>query len=187
MPALDASAVAELLLELGERKALRGDNPYGARAYRRAAESLLALTTPIAKLVAEDRLQEIPGVGEAIADIINKLHRNGTHAALESMRREIPAGVLEMLRVPGLRPEQVVKLHKKLGVVSLADLEEAARSDRIREAKGLGAALQNKILQGLEIRRSGRREYHLHRAAELLESAEKSLRGSHSGVKRIAP
>src|SRR5947209_20409 len=115
MLALDATAVAELLLEFGERNALRGDNPYRARAYRRAAESLLALTTPLGKLVDEDRLREIPGVGEAIADIITKLHRGGTHPALEAMRRDVPAGVLEMMRVPGLRPEQVLKLHNKLG------------------------------------------------------------------------
>jgi DNA polymerase (family X) len=47
MPDLDASAIAKLLAEFGQRTALRGGNPYRARAYRRAAESLLALTTPL--------------------------------------------------------------------------------------------------------------------------------------------
>ena len=152
MPRPDTAEVAKLLVELGQRSALRGGNPYRARAYRRAAENLLALSTPLAELIAQDRLREIPGVGEAIAGIIKKLHGTGTHPALETMRQEIPAGVLEMLSVPGLRPEQVLKLHQKLGLASLADLEEATRTDRIRSVKGLGAALQNKILQGLEIR-----------------------------------
>jgi DNA polymerase (family 10) len=115
MPALDVSEIAKLLVEFGQRNALRGGNPYRARAYRRAAESLVALTTPLARLIAQDRLQEIPGVGEAIGGIIKKLHRTGTHPALEAMRQEIPAGVLEMMNVPGLRPEQVLKLHQKLG------------------------------------------------------------------------
>jgi DNA polymerase (family X) len=185
MPGLDASEVAKLLVEFGQRSALRGGTPYRARAYRRAAESLLALSTPLAKLIAQDRLQEIPGVGNAIADIIKKLHRTGTHPSLETMREEFPAGVLEMMSVPGLRAEQVLKLHERLGLSSLAELEEAARAGRISGVKGLGAALQNKILQGLEIRHGGQQRYHLHRAAELLHAAEKSLRASLPRIKRI--
>ena len=81
---LDASAVAKLLHEFGQRTALRGGNPYRARAYSRAAESLLALTMPLEQIVAEDRLREIPGVGDAIADIIAKLHKTGTHGSRPS-------------------------------------------------------------------------------------------------------
>src|ERR1700732_606423 len=81
---LDASAVAKLLHEFSQRTALRGDKPYRARAYSRAAENLLALTMPLEQIVAEDRLREIPGVGAAIADIIAKLHKTGTHAGLPS-------------------------------------------------------------------------------------------------------
>jgi DNA polymerase (family 10) len=74
MPKLDAAAVAKLLAEYGRRSALRGDNRYRARAYWQAAENLLALTEPMAKLVAEGRLRDIPGAGKAIADIITTLH-----------------------------------------------------------------------------------------------------------------
>ena len=57
------------------------------------------LTVPLAEFIHEERLREIPGVGEAIADIITRLHATGTHPGLEIMRKEIPAGVLEMLTV----------------------------------------------------------------------------------------
>ena len=109
MPA-DTPEVARLLREFGQRSALRGGNPYRAKAYIRAAESLTALTEPLAPLIAQGRLTDISGVGDAIADIITKLHAHGTHPSLESMRKEIPAGVLEMLAVPGLRPDKVLKL-----------------------------------------------------------------------------
>jgi DNA polymerase (family 10) len=56
----------------------------------------------------EDRLTEIPGVGDAIAEIITKLHATGSHPSLEKLRKEVPAGVLEMLTVPGLRAEKVM-------------------------------------------------------------------------------
>jgi DNA polymerase (family 10) len=187
MAELDASAVAELLLEFGRRGALRGGNPYRSRAYARAAESLLAVTEPLSRLVAQDRLREIPGVGEAIADIIGKLHATGTHPALETMRRDVPAGVVDMLSIPGLRPDQVSRLHKELGLDSLEALEEAARADRVSCVKGLGPALQRKILQGIDIRRRGRGMRHIHRAAELLEAAAANLAKSNPALCRIVP
>jgi DNA polymerase (family 10) len=114
-------------------------------------------------------------VGEAIADIIIKLYRTGAHPSLEKLRKKIPAGVLEMLTVPGLRPEQVLRLYKDLGITSFAELEAAAKDDRTKKAKGLGASLQAKILQNLAIAKSGDGRLHLHRAAALLEHAKASL------------
>ncbi|SFM51008.1 DNA polymerase (family 10) [Bradyrhizobium sp. Rc3b] len=185
MPTVDAPGVASLLREYAQRTALRGGNPYRAKAYSRAADSLAALVIPLHVLIVEDRLTEIPGVGEAIADIITKLHTTGTHPSLEKLRMEIPEGVLEMMAVPGLRPEKVLRLYKDLGITSLAELEAAARDDRIKKAKGLGAALQTKILQNLAIAKSGEGRLHLHRAAALLAHAKDSIRKSRPELKRI--
>src|ERR687896_195776 len=88
---LDASAVAKLLVELGQRIELSGDSPFKARAYHRAAESLVTLTEPLDKVIADRRLREIPGIGEAIADKIVSFHRTGTHPTLEALRAEAPA------------------------------------------------------------------------------------------------
>jgi DNA polymerase (family X) len=185
MATFDAQAVAQLLREFAGRSSLRGGNPYRAKAYARAADSLAALVVPLAQIVDAGRLTEIPGIGDAIADIVTKLHRTGTHPSLEAMRKEIPAGVLEMLAVPGLRPDKVLKLYKTLGITSLADLEQAAREDRIKSAKGLGGALQAKILRSLAIALSGEGRLHMHRAAILLENAERSLQQAHPELKRI--
>jgi DNA polymerase (family 10) len=181
----NAQTVAKLLREYAQRTALRGGNPYRAKAYARAADSLASLAVPVDRLVAEGRLTEIPGIGEAIADIVTKLHRTGTHPSLEKLRSEIPAGVLELLAVPGLRPEKVIRLYKDLGITSLAELESAAKEDRIRKSKGLGAALQTKILQNLSIAKSGEGRIHLHRAAALLEHARETLASAHPELKRL--
>src|SRR4029079_8552934 len=153
------------------RSALRGGNPYRSKAYIRAAENLLALAEPLSRLVAEGRVTEIPGVGDSIADIITKLHRNGTHPSLEKLRAEIPEGVLDLLSIPGLWADKVMKLHRELGISSIEKLEQAAKQDRLKPIKGLGAALQRKILQGIEIKRSAQGARHLHRAAKLLDAA----------------
>ena len=96
-----APEVARLFLEYGRRSAL-GGNPYRVKAYLRAAESLAAQTETLGRLIKEDRLLEIPGVGVAIADIITKLARTGKHPSLEKMRADIPEGVLGHAVDPGL-------------------------------------------------------------------------------------
>lgn len=132
MPKADTQEVARLLREYAQRTALRGGNPYRAKPYSRAADSLAALAIPLDRLIAEDRL---PGIGDAIADIITKLHRTGSHPSLEKLRQEIPVGVLELLSVPGHRPDKVLRLHRDLGIGSLAELEAAAKDDRIPESQ----------------------------------------------------
>jgi DNA polymerase (family 10) len=182
---LGAADIARALAELGQRTALAGGNPYSARAYERAAQSLAALTTPLADVIARGELRDIPGVGPAIAETIRELHETGTHARLEALRGAVPAGVLEMLRVPGLKPDKILRLHEDLGIASVAELEEACRAGRLQDRKGFGPALQARILQGLETLRHGDGQRLIHRAAQLLEAAQKNLARSHPELRRI--
>src|SRR3954468_6675485 len=186
MAKLDEAQVAALLAEYGRRSALRGGNPYRSKAYVRAGENLAALAEPLDRVVDEGRVQEIPGVGAAIADIITKLHRAGTHPSLENLRQQVPEGLLEMLSIPGLRPDKVMKLYQELGIDSIDRLEAAAKQDRLKKIKGLGWALQNKILQGIEIRRTSKGSRHIHRAAALLDAAKKNLARSDLELTRIS-
>ena len=176
-----------MLHEFGQRTAFRGGNPYRTRAYTRAAENLLAVPESLDTLIAQNRLKEVPGIGNAIADIVTKLHATGGHPALDAMRKEVPAGALELLDVPGLRPEKALKLHQELGISSLEELEAAARADQLRPVKGLGAALQKKILQGIAIRREAQGRKHIHRADILLRAAAEQLRRSPASLTRITP
>jgi DNA polymerase (family 10) len=185
MSVVDSAQIAHLLKEFGQRAMLYGGNPYRAKAYLRAAERVALLTEPIETLITQNRLREIPGVGEAIADIIAKFHETGSHPSLDKMRADFPASVLEMLSIPGLRPEKVMKLHKELGIGTVKELKVAAKEDRLKNVKGFGAALQRKILTGLAQRRDSQGARHIHRAADLLDSAEASLKRSKLGLKAI--
>ena len=143
------------------------------------------LTQPIEDLIAQNRLREIPGVGEAIAGVITTLFQTGSHSSLEKMRADVPDSVLEMQTIPGLRPEKVLKLHKELGVDTIDELEVAAKQDRLKGVKGLGPALQRKILAGLEARQSSLGARHIHRAADLLSTARANLENSSLGLRAI--
>jgi DNA polymerase (family X) len=186
MSKLNAAEISQLLREIGDRMALEGGNPYRARAYLRAAENLALSTIPIDRLIAEERLKEIPGVGDALAAVITKIHETGQHTNLEKLRAETPEGVLEMLRIPGLPPERVKRLHRDLGIASVAELEQAARSDRLKSAKGFGPAFQAKVLQGIEMSRrpQGR---HIHRAASALRYAVAELERTHPDLTLVTP
>ncbi len=140
---LDAPSVAAILIEIGQRLTLAGENPYKARAYARAAESLLLLNEPLEDVIADGRLREIPGVGVALEETILRLHKDGTTPHLDAMRAEVPAGLLEMLAIPGLRPPRVLDVFRKLGLASLDDLEAAGRQNKLAQRQGLRAGLPN--------------------------------------------
>ena len=186
MAQLDAAAVSKLLRELAQRLELAGGNPYRARAYARAADNLALSPLPLERLVAEGRLTEIPGIGDAIAGVIAQLHEAGHHPRLEAMREELPAGVLDMLRIPGLRRERVRQLYKELGIGSAADLEDAARSGRLASTKGFGRAFQAKVLQGIEMSR-GPQGRHLHRADAALRFAADAIAREHPDWRGLTP
>jgi DNA polymerase (family X) len=116
---------------------------------------------PLGQVIAAGQLTEIPGIGEAIADIITKMYRTGTHPSLEAMRKEIPAGVLEMLAVPGCDLTRCSSFIRH----SVSPHSPISREDRVKGAKELGGALQAKILQSLAIAHSGAGRLHMHRAA----------------------
>ena len=100
------------------------------------------------------------------------------------MRRAgVPASVLDFLRIPGLAPGKAAQIHERLGIATLADLEQACRQNRLRDSKGLAAVLQEKVLQGIELLRRSQGERLIHHAEALLAA---NLSVSHPELRRIA-
>src|SRR4029078_7150292 len=137
---LPAPAVAALLVEIGTRMDLGGESPFNTRAYFVAAENICTHPVPLDQVVAQGKLKTIPGVGEAIAEKIIKLHKTGTHPTLDDLRQQIPEGVLEFFHIPGLGPKKILLLHTDLKIGSLEELEEACKAGRLADCKGLGTA-----------------------------------------------
>ena len=186
MPKLTAAQISQLLREIGDHMALKGGNPYRSRAYSRAADNLALSTIPLGDLIKEERLTEIPGVGDALAAVVTELYKTGEHPSLGKMRSETPQGVLEMLHLPDLRPDRIKKLYNALGIASVKELEEAARNDRLKTTKGFGPAFQAKVLQAIDMSRrpQGR---HLHRAAGAFGYATAELERSHPELTMVTP
>ena len=148
-PAADRLAVAAALREIALLLQVEGGNPFRARAYQRGAAAVEALAGDLDALVAKGRLTEVPGIGAALAAQIAELHRTGRSSTLERLRAELPPGILDLIRVPGLSVDRVTALHRALGVRSVAELKAAAEAGRVRDVKGFGEKIEKKILDGI--------------------------------------
>ncbi len=183
---MDKSAVAAILDEMGTLLELQGANPFKSRAFHNAARSVEAVTEKLDALMAEERLQEVKGIGSSIGNIIKDLVTTGTSKEYASLRASLPAGLLEMLKIEGLGPKRIKLLYDELHIDSIESLEQAARADKLAKIKGLGEKSQEKILAGIGAirQRSGKTLYaNAERlAGEIMEYLQKQR-----GVKQLAP
>jgi DNA polymerase (family 10) len=146
---MDAHDIAGRLREIAGYLRLGGDNPWKARAYDTAAASVEVLGPGLAPLIAEGRLTEAPGIGEAIAAVITEIHGTGTTSRLEALRAELPPGLLELAALPGLTGPRIRALHAGLGVRDRAELLAALEAGRVRTLKGFGKKTEEKLREAL--------------------------------------
>ena len=137
---------------------IKGEVIYKTLAYRKAAESLAGLGREASEYWKEGKLEDIPGVGKAIAEKIDELLHTGKLEFLEKLKKEVPPSLAEWLQVPGLGPKKISLIWKTLKITTLPQLEKAARAGKLRDLPGMGAKSEEQIIAGIEslARRSGR-------------------------------
>ena len=142
--------VARILNEIADMLEMQAVE-FKPRAYRRAARTIESLAEPIEQVYAQGKLQDLPGVGEAIAKKITEIIETGSLKYHEELKQKTPVDLEDLLAVEGIGPKTVGLLYKKLGVKSLQDLENAAREHKIRDIKTLGPKTEENILSGIEL------------------------------------
>jgi DNA polymerase (family 10) len=182
---MDKDQVAEILLEIGTLLELKGENPFKTRAYQNAARTIENLSEPLAKIVAEKRLGQIKGIGEALEQKITELVETGQLAYFNELKASIPPGLIEMLEIPGLGPKKIQALSQKLGVDSVAQLEKACRAGKVAQLDGFGEKTQTNLLEGIERRRTYASKHLLSDALRVAEPLLEGLR-THPGVIRCS-
>src|ERR1700722_5317077 len=173
---MDKDQVAEILNEIGVLLELKGENPFKTRAYANAARALESLSEPLDKLVAEERLGEIKGIGEALQLKITTLVTTGKLPYYEELKASLPAGLMEMLQIPGVGPKKVKALYEKLNIKSVAELEAAAIAGKIAPLEGFGEKTQAKIIEGINFRRTYAARHLQLEALQVAEPMLESLR-----------
>src|ERR1039457_5788648 len=113
---MDKDKIAEILVEIGTLLELKGENPFKTPPHPNAARTIQSLNEPLAKLVAEKRLGEIKGIGEALEQKITELVETRKLKYYDELKASIPPGLIEMLEISALGPKKIQALNKKLGV-----------------------------------------------------------------------
>ncbi len=173
---MDKDQIAEILEEIGVLLELKGENPFKSRAYANAARTLEGLSEPLDKLIKEERLGELKGIGEALQQKITALATTGKLPYYDELKASIPEGLLEVIQIPGVGPKKAKALHDKLKVKSVADLEAAAKAGKIAGLEGFGEKSQAKILEGINFRRTYAARHLLSEAIKVSEPVLEMLR-----------
>jgi len=143
--------VANILYQIADLLDLKGEIFFKTRAYRMAAQTIEVLEQNIDVIAKENRLEEIPGVGEALAKKIKELVETGKLEYFERLKKEIPESLLNLLKIPGLGPKKVAAIYKNLGVTSLKELQKAATEGKLRKLKGFGELTEQNIIRGIQL------------------------------------
>jgi DNA polymerase (family 10) len=147
---MDNAAIARTLEEVADILEIKNENPFRIRAYRNAVRTIQIQTTPLARLVAENRpLTDLPGIGKEMANHIKEMVETGTLGYRDELLAEVPRSVIELMRLPAVGPKKAKKLWDELQISTVDELEEAAKAGRIARVAGFGEKSQQKILAGI--------------------------------------
>jgi len=182
---MDKDQVAEVLADIATLLELKGENPFKTRAYENAARTIETLSEPLDKVVAEARLGDIKGIGDALQQKITELVTTGRLQYYEDLKASIPPGLVAMLDIPGLGPKKIKALHDELGLETVVQLEQACKDGKIAGLKGFGAKTQTNILEGISRRRSYASRHLISEALPRAEPLLEALR-SHPDVIRCS-
>jgi len=141
--------VSAALDEIGTLLALQGENDFRTRAYHNAARTVSQLQGDIKTLIENGTLKKTRGIGEALLEKITTLVNTGELPYLNHLRSEVPQGLRDMLRIPGLGPKKIMALSTELDITTIEKLKEECESGNVAELKGFGEKTAQKILEGI--------------------------------------
>lgn len=179
---MNKKSVIKYLEEIAVYMELKGENPFKISAFRKAAR---ALETDDRSMDQISDPAELNGIGKGTAAVISEIIDSGESETLESLKKEVPAGLVPLLNLPGLGGKKIAKLYHELGVIDMKTLEEACKEEKIQELPGFGKKSEEKILAAIE--EAGKRPERLS-IAYMLPIAEKieSQLANIDGIERFA-
>jgi DNA polymerase (family 10) len=142
--------VAEIFRQIADLSEIKGEVIYRVLAYRKAADSIADLGRDINEVWQEGKLQDIPGVGQAIAEKISELLDTGRMTFYAKLTAEVPASLVEVLHIPDVGPKKARAMWQELGLTTVEEVRLAAEAGRLRALAGFGAKTEAKILAGIQ-------------------------------------
>jgi DNA polymerase (family X) len=176
---MDNRTIAQHLQEIADLLEIKGENGFRIRSYRNAAESVESWGEDLAaRLSRNEDIKDLPGVGASMEQKIREIVETGSSTYHRELLAEVPGGLLELLKLPGLGPKGVALVWTKLGVTSIADLEATIKDGRFRTLPGMKEKKEARVLQGIEDRRQSGSRFLRPLVADTAARLTRLLRGS---------
>jgi DNA polymerase (family 10) len=167
---MDKREIVQLLEEIGTLLELQGESPFKSRAYYTGARVIAGLDTAnLDELVRSGKLQTLKGIGTALAEKVSELMTTGRLTYYETLRQQVPTGLLEMLTIPGMGPKKVKTIYDLLGITTVGELEYACHENRLVDLPGFGRKTQENILDGIDRLKQHRGQYLCHEARQVAQ------------------
>ena len=149
---MDKKDISEVLDRIGTMLEIKGENPFKIRAYFSGARTLQTMEEDLGEVIESGKLGEVPGIGKALTEKIETLFTTGELAFYDKLVASVPAGLMDLLDIPGLGGKKIKVLHDKLAIDSIDSLRLACEAGKVAELKGFGKKTEEKILSGIENR-----------------------------------
>jgi DNA polymerase (family 10) len=177
--------ISEIFRNIAKILEIKGGNLFRIRAYERAAQNIEGLSEDIEDFVKEDRLKEIPGIGNDLSERIKEFLGSGKIKVYEELKKSIPEGLLDLLNIPSVGPKTAKLLYETLKIKNVPDLKEAIKKDKLKGIFGIKEKTIENILKGIEILKKGKERMTLAQATVIANEFVKPLREL-SEVKKIS-
>ncbi|HOX55019.1 MAG TPA: DNA polymerase/3'-5' exonuclease PolX, partial [Candidatus Omnitrophota bacterium] len=148
--------IAEIFREIAQILEIKGENVFRIRAYERAAQNIESLTEDISDFIKNDSLSDIPGIGKDLSDKIKEIYITGKLKFLSDLKKTIPEGLLEILKIPSVGPKTAKLLYDKLKIKSISDLESAIKKNKLAGIFGIKEKTIENIQKGIELVKKGK-------------------------------
>jgi len=178
--------IARVFQDIADLLELKGENLFKIRAYQKVVRSIEHLPVEVEQLVAEDRLKEVPGAGEAITKKITELVTTGRLEYYEELKADFPDGIITLLDIPGVGPRTAMLLSSELGVKSVDELEAAIVSGKVASLPRMGDKITENILRHIQSLRTKDQRIPIGEALAVVDEISAGLKDL-PGLKNLTP
>ncbi|RIO65205.1 DNA polymerase/3'-5' exonuclease PolX, partial [Mammaliicoccus sciuri] len=139
--------IIQLLEKIATYMELKGENTFKVSAYRKAAQSIEIDERPIEQ---REDVTQLKGIGKGVGEVIDEYRKNGTSSTLESLKQEVPEGLIPLLKIQGLGSKKIAKLYKALNIDGKESLQAACEQGLVSELNGFAKKTEQNILEAVK-------------------------------------
>lgn len=151
----DKTKIIKLLKELADMMEFVGENKFKINAFRFGANAIRSVESDIEEMISEKKLDQIKGIGKGLQSVIYEFADMGRSSQYDELRKQVPLGIADILKINGLGPQKVKQLYNDLSISDISQLEEAVKNNKLAGIKGFSDTLIKSIPEQInQIRRN---------------------------------